>query len=240
MGISSGLPSNREIIDEAMEALRQTEPEILEGDTIEGEFSRVVMTVFDKAYETYKRHERELREGIPRQVLEREAGETFSREDVVRICGQVVDRMVEAEMSFKQSRSSRAGKSFEIIIRDLLAMIGIPSESVTAQYKRQMSMIDLVVPDIRTALEEPDRAFFLSLKTSLRERWKQVVTEQNAGQRTYLLTLLQRETLSNDNAESITRSGIVLCVPDRAKEDRFPDNPRIRGLSVIPSILRGT
>ncbi|MDA7949737.1 MAG: hypothetical protein MPJ78_19995, partial [Hyphomicrobiaceae bacterium] len=74
----------------------------------------------------------------------------------------------------------------------------------------------------------------------LRERWKQVVTEQNAGQRTYLLTLLQRETLSNDNAESITRSGIVLCVPDRAKDDRFPDNPGIRGLSVIPSILRGT
>lgn len=239
MGISSRLPSNRAIIDEAMEALRQDDPGVLRRRTIEAEFSRVVTTVFYKAYETYKRHENECREMIPREVLERESGEAFSREDVVRICGQVVDRMVEAEMSFKQSRSSRAGKSFEIIIRDLLAMIGISSESVTAQYKKQMSMIDLVVPDIRTALEEPDRAFFLSLKTSLRERWKQVVTEQKPGQRTYLLTLLQKETLSNDNARSITKKGIVLCVPDKAKDDRFPDNPGIRGLSVIPSILKG-
>ena len=125
-------------------------------------------------------------------------------------------------------------------MQELLALVGIPSEAVTRGDKKyNLDRIDLVIPDRQTAINNPDKAHFLSLKTSLRERWKQVIEEQQPGQRTHLITILQGETLSNNAAEEIVKHGIFLYLPDRVKEDRFPDEPRIRKLSDLPFAVGG-
>jgi len=76
------------------------------------------------------------------------------------------------------------------------------------------------------------------MMTSLKDRWKLVVEDQKQGQRTYLLTLLQREKLTKEVADKIVKAGILLYIPDQIKEEQFPNKQGINKLSDLPKSLR--
>lgn len=232
------IPSNEDIVGEAIRILEKKVPSPMSPDSIRENFSDSVETLFNTAYETYKKYAGEEKEAIISDKVGGLEKETYTRDEVSVLIREMMEDAARLEMSQKQSRSSRAGKSFEIIIKELLDRLGISSEGITREHKKSgLRRIDLVIPDKATAIESPDTAHFLSLKTSLRERWMQVAEEQTQGQRTHLLTILQNETLSAETARKITERGIFLYVPDRVKDDLFPDNPRIRGLSSIPGVV---
>ena len=228
------IPGVDMILEEALSNVREDCPGLLERESLMSKFSDAVEAVFAAAYKVYRDHER--RE-IERFIDDKTSGwdKTTPLADIKRDAREMAYGIIKMEKSFKQSRASRAGKTFERIVQELLRLAGIQSESVTKGDKNyNLGRIDLVVPDKRTAMETPDKAHFLSLKTSLRERWKQVAEEQSSGQRTHLITLLQSETLANSVAKQIVDHGIFLYVPDRVKADRFPGEPRIRGISDLP------
>ena len=219
-----------------MGRIRKEAPDMLEPAFVRDHFSDALEAVFGAAYATYRKYEkREIDALMDREfmsVWERGAGMDAAR----AAFRSALDEAIRLEKSLRQSRSSRAGSSFETIVQELFCIIGISSERVTRGDRRTgLSRIDLVIPDRETAVRAPDRAHFLSLKTSLRERWREVVEEQAQGQRTHLLTILQRERLSDAVAQKITGHGIFLYVPDRIKEDRFFDEPRVRRLSDLPA-----
>lgn len=228
------IPGVDVILAEAISKVRKDRPGLLTRESTTDRFSDAVESVFDAAYAAYRDHEKHVIDGF---IEGKMSGwdETTALKDIKKDAREMAYGIVDLEKSLKQSRASRAGKTFEKVIQELLRIAGIPSESVTrGDPKYKLSRIDLVIPDRKTAVETPDKAHFLSLKTSLRERWKQVVEEQSSGQRTHLVTLLQKETLPNSVARQIVDRGLFLYVPDRVKADRFPDEPRIRGLSDLP------
>lgn len=143
-----------------------------------------------------------------------------------------MDEVIRTEVHLEQSRYSRAGQTFEIVVRDLLALIGISSERMTREDRASgLQRIDLVIPDRKTAIERLDAAHFLSLKTSLKDRWKLVVEGQRPNQRAHLRTLLQGEKLTESVAEKIIERGIFIYIPDSIKDDCFPEDSRVRWLS---------
>lgn len=230
-----GIPTTSEIVAEARRRMGEECPGSLLPEAVGGNFSDAVEVLFGYAYAVFKEYEKRAVDGAIYAVLDRTDQETFTREEVVSMLEEIKDVLIRTEMNMKQSRASRAGKTFEVIVQSFLGDLGIPSENVTRENKKAgLRRIDLVVPDTETAIKSPDKAHFLALKTSLRERWAQVVEQQRPGQRTYLLTLLQKETISNETATKITDSGIFLYVPDRVKDDRFMDNVRIRRMSDLP------
>lgn len=230
------IPPTEQIIREAIEALRLKDPALLKLSSIRNNFSDVVEAVFKETHRMYVRYEQATVDYAAERLVDATSQETFSKEEIKCLVMRAMADARQIEKSLKQSRANRAGKAFEIIVRDLLSDIGIGWEKVTREDREsKLRRIDIVIPDRSTAVKTPDRAHFLSLKTSLKERWKQVAEEQTQGQRTRLLTLLQNEVISNEVARKITGRGIFLYVPDRVKNDRFADNPRIRGLSDLPS-----
>ncbi len=115
---------------------------------------------------------------------------------------------------FEQSRASRADKTLDKIVQDLLTLAGIPSEAVTRGDKKyNLDRISLVMPDRQTAVDNP-KAHFLSLKTSLSGHWKQAVEERQLGQKTHMITVLQGKTLGNNVAWGIVKHGIFLYLLD--------------------------
>jgi len=58
--------------------------------------------------------------------------------------------------------------------------------------------------------ERPDKAYFLSCKRTLRERWKQTIPERKPSWRVFLLT--QDEDLPEDKAEEIDELGMIVYV----------------------------
>lgn len=233
------IPTTKEIIAESLEKIRDEKPEMLESEFVTNEFSKIVRLIFDEAYKIYIKYENKVIENLTQDTLDRTEKDTWTKDEVKAMLGEIVDKAIVLEKSLKQSRYARAGSSFEIIVGTLLEQIGIKSEHITREDKKSgLRPIDLVIPDRKTAIERPDDAHFLSLKTSLKDRWKLVVEDQTQGQRTHLITLLQGEKLTDEVAQKIIDRGIFLYIPDEIKDECFKANTRVRKLSSLPSKVR--
>ncbi len=238
MATKAKIPSNAVIIREAIGLLENSSPNPLSPESIRAGFSDSLEILFGTTYKVYQKYERDEEDAILSKKISSLKNDTYTRDDVIAMLRETMADGARMGMSHKQSRASRAGKSFEIIVKELLDRLDIPNEGITREDKKSgLNRIDLVIPDRETAIKSPDMAHFLSLKTSLRERWMQVAEEQVQGQRTHLLTMLQNETLSDEVANKITKRGIFLYIPDSVKRDRFAGNPRIRGFSEIPRVV---
>ena len=211
---------------------------MLEPKFIREKFSAVTELFLQYAYEIYLAYENTVIERLTKDALGRIDNDTLRKSEVAVLLRDIVRDAITTEKSLKQSRYARAGTTFEIIVQTLLKKIGIQSEHVTREDKESgLRRIDLVVPDRRTAIESPDDAHFLSLKTSLKDRWKLVGEDQRQGQRTHLVTLLQREVLTDDVVRRIMDRGIFLYIPDQVKDECFPNNSHVRKISALPSRL---
>lgn len=102
--------------------------------------------------------------------------------------------------------------------------------------RKVLKRIDGVVPNQETALSTPDKAFFLSCKRTLRERWKQTIPERKPAWRVFLLTI--DDELSEDKAKEIDQLGIIAYVKDELKDQsHLRDKDWIRKLSDLPRDL---
>jgi len=238
-GNITGIVGTGQIISEAWASLSKTSPEKMKAEYIEKHFSEICMQIFDEAHKIYRKYEAKALDDLSERILGKYPKSTYSTSDAKIMIKDAIKEGTTYEMSLRQSRASRAGRSFELIVGKLLDSIGISNEHVTKEDKESgLRLIDIVVPSRKTAVKDPDKAKFLSLKTSLKDRWKLVVEDQKPNQTTYLLTLLQREKLTKEVAEKIVSAGIFLYVPDEIKNKDFPNKSGIRKLSDLPRYLR--
>ena len=119
-------------------------------------------------------------------------------------------------LSAAQTRKSRAGASFELHIERLLADGDIPHEvQVVADAKKRP---DFVLPSFAAymdPLRDRNGALVLSVKTTLRERWKQVHGEMRNCD-LFLATV--DESIAENAIQDMARQGIVLVVPESLKK----------------------
>ena len=235
------IPTTEQIVLEAYKRIETDNQEMLEPRFIREKFSAVVELFFQYAYEIYLSYENKIIERLTKDALGQTDKDTLTIPEVAVLLKDVVRDTVAIEKRLRQSRNARAGTTFEIIVQALLKEIGIQSERVKKEDKKSgLRRIDLVIPDIKTAIESPDNAHFLSLKTSLKDRWKLVGEDQRQGQRTHLATLLQREKLTAGVAQKIMDRGIFIYIPDQVKDECFPNNSLVRKISDLPSRLGGS
>jgi hypothetical protein len=118
-------------------------------------------------------------------------------------------------LSAAQTRKSRAGLSFEHHVKRLLVDGRVRHEAQVVFGSRRP---DFVLPDV-AALGNPSRteALILSLKTTLRERWKQLGLERRHGA-VFLATVDDR--VSSPAIAEMARNDIVLVVPESLKKSK--------------------
>ena len=118
-------------------------------------------------------------------------------------------------LSAAQTRKSRAGLSFEHHVKRLLVDGRIRHEAQIPVGGRRP---DFVLPDVAT-LNRADgtEALILSLKTTLRERWKQLGLERRQGA-VFLATVDDR--VSKPAIDEMVRNGIALVVPESLKKSK--------------------
>lgn len=116
-------------------------------------------------------------------------------------------------MSIFQSRKSRAGKAFEYIIKELFTRLSYPfSEQVVIEGAKP----DFVMPSEAYFSKKPLDSIIFTAKRTLRERWRQVVTEANKGYGYFLATLDDKVTQSQISQAATHK--IFLVVPKSIKE----------------------
>lgn len=117
----------------------------------------------------------------------------------------VLDRFC---LSLTQSRRTRAGTAFETVVTTLFEALGYP---YTAQPELSGSKPDFVLPSVAHYDAFATDCLIFTCKRTLRERWRQVVTEGLTGQAFYLATI--DEGLSNAELERMKSRNVIVVVP---------------------------
>jgi len=241
------IPSPMEILEEAIANLGIQDMGI---ERILENFEALVSKIEETAFRIYSSYENkafnkllslwmEENKNTITGILESKERVESKREKLTNLLLELVPLIREMEFKAGQMRKSRGGAAFEEIIALLLKQVGIPVEKPSKKTKKLMKRIDYVSPDAETAEKTPDKAIFLAMKRTLRERWKQVVPEQMKGARLYLVTL--DEKMSEEKANEIQETGMIVYVPSKVKElPHLKDKPWVRKLSELPGDIRNS
>ncbi|GAB3085172.1 type II restriction endonuclease [Pedococcus soli] len=146
-----------------------------------------------------------------RHVLERVQGGFNSVDDFVTEANSVLQR-----------RKSRAGKSLESHLETVLEQHGIAFE---AQPRLDGTRPDFVMPSAEAydaAAPGSEDVFVVAVKTTCKDRWRQIVSEGPKAHIRYLVTL--QRGISSAQMREIREAGVRLVVPaDRHKDFTEPD-----------------
>lgn len=150
-----------------------------------------------------------------RQRASQMAGILLQGGDVVASLVRGFGALDQLFLSAAQTRKSRAGLSFEHHVKRLLVDGRIKHEAQVAFGARRP---DFVLPDVASLNDKKKtEALILSLKTTLRERWKQLGLERKHGA-VFLATVDDR--VSTPAIEEMARNDIVLVVPESLKKSK--------------------
>jgi hypothetical protein len=239
------IPSVERIIDESWNKIPADKKE---KEYVRNHFCESVIILEKLAHSTYLHYEKEaflyvidrwIKEN--KSILDKLINGSKDQLDIVKnICQILFPYFGALHVKASQMRRSRGGKSFENIIRFLLNHIGIKCQKPSGKEPRKMlKRIDVVIPDQEAAISTPDRAFFLSCKRTLRERWKQTIPERRPLWRVFLLTI--DDELSEAKANEIEQLGIIAYIRDELKEQKhLAHKGWIRRLSDLPHDLSTT
>lgn len=158
----------------------------------------------DIEYALYRVREMRLRAAEVVQLLVR------GKRDPVRNTVLEFARLDAIFLSAAQTRKSRAGRSFEHHMQRLLKDGRVRHEEQVVLGGRRP---DFILPDVKTLNRKGD-ALVVSLKTTLRERWKQVGMER-LGTAIFLATVDDR--VSGEVITEMQRHKICLLVPESLK-----------------------
>ena len=188
--------------------LQQNRQTTLDPYIIDAPGDAVMRISRDIEYALYKRAEL-------RQRAAQVAGLLLRGEDPVAALVRGFGQLDGLFLSAAQTRKSRAGRSFEQHVQRLLVDGRVRHEAQAVLGGRRP---DFVLPDVATLNRAHDRdTLILSLKTTLRERWKQLGFERSHAP-VFLATVDDR--VSQEAISDMARAGIVLVVPEALKQSK--------------------
>ena len=142
-------------------------------------------------------------------------GSPGSPESLGKVLGEhfkVLDRFF---LSLAQSRKSRAGKAFEEIHNSLFSRLGYP---FTAQAVIN-GKPDFIMPSVEYYRRNPMDSIIFTAKRTLRERWRQIVTEGTRGLGFYLATI--DPDITGEQLREMMDHRIYIVVPAPLKMEKY-------------------
>lgn len=190
------MPSNEQLCERAV-------TEVLSGkgaDFVKANFSELMEMVNRHVYGDYLKAQSQVGSPLLRERFEHGTSHLFEDLD-------------EFFMSIFQSRKSRAGGAFEFMIRTMFKHLGYP---FSEQINIDGATPDFVLPSEERFRRQPLDCIIFTAKRTLRERWRQVVTEANKGYAFFLATI--DEKVSKNQIEQMAKHKVFLVVPRSIKQ----------------------
>jgi EcoRII C terminal/Restriction endonuclease EcoRII, N-terminal len=123
-----------------------------------------------------------------------------------------IDDFLKTAKTITQRRVARAGRSLENHVEYILKESGIPHK----MRPKIDGEPDVVIPS-EEAYNDPtyplDRLFIVGIKTTCKDRWRQVLNEGNRQPHKHLLTLQQG--ISGNQLQEMDKAGLTLVVPEK-------------------------
>jgi len=172
------------------------------GSTVEDikkNFSSFVSETEKTIYSIYKMHEEKHGDAVLAKFLAANA-----RKPIYRILDAFY-------LSIAQSRKARAGKAFEGIIRGLFKQCDYPFDENRVINGKP----DFIMPSEEHFRKHATDCIIFTAKRTIRERWRQIVTEGTQGAAFFLATLDDKVT--TEQIGEMRKKKIYLVVPAAMK-----------------------
>lgn len=212
----------------------------------ENKLSEVILHLREYAYEEYLKEEsvfngvilKEISQQFdtPRDIFEKLSSSFFDlniqkksdfQEKLIDLfgsyAGAISPYIYQLCLSNTQSRRSRAGKTFEGIIYFLYENFGYTFNSQAQAGRKTFSnlglgkIVDSILPSVEAFNERRDKTIIGSMKTTLRERWQEVVEEVSRSNIPCIYLLTVDDDISENKAVQMGNHNIVLVVLNSVK-----------------------
>ncbi|MFR9589174.1 MAG: type II restriction endonuclease [Rikenellaceae bacterium] len=146
--------------------------------------------------------------------------------------GQIYPYIYRLSLSNTQSRRSRAGKVFEGIIYGLYDVLNYPYESQATigsknfQSKKLGKIVDSLLPNLEAFEQRRDKVVIGTMKTTLRERWQEVIEEINRTGLPSIYLLTVDEDISSSKVDQMANHNVILVVYRDVKAQKALVNKR--------------
>jgi len=174
--------------------------------------------------------------GIPEALLNHDAEALVETEEAIKKRGlraglislfkRWYPYLREMFLSVAQSRKARGGSDFQLQFAHLLTLMEIPYEMVESTFR-----VDFFIPDKATFDKNRTTAMIVSVKRTLRERWREVVEELYNTRAPNVFLLTADEDFSEAVVDRISDYNIHLLVWDEIKKERFGDKGLVLSLT---------
>lgn len=218
--IRGEIPSAQKLVLQAVEAKLSGYDDVVA--FVRENFSQLIEELQKEAYDLYLASEKASASKIIRQsVAEQlsEAGNVKSALDHFAASFGDLDKFF---LSLTQSRRARAGSAFQDIVSILMKELGYPFD---AQPIMEDSKPDYVMPSLEWYRHDASDCIILTLKRTLRERWRQVPTEGNSGSTFFLGTI--DEKVPPAELKKMQQLNVRMVVPARLKIKKYSSSPAV-------------
>jgi hypothetical protein len=131
-----------------------------------------------------------------------------------------IDEFIQTALTILNRRKARAGRSFENHVEYLLTKAGIPHKMRPALGTDGRPDILIPSEEAYSDLSWPESGLFvIGLKTTCKDRWRQVLNEGRRVKAKHILTLQQGITANQ--LKEMQEAGVSLIVP-KALHNRYP------------------
>ena len=146
-----------------------------------------------------------------------------------------VEAFLEYAHTVTNRRKSRSGRSLELQLAGIFREEGLSfSHSTPTEGSRKPDFIFPWTESYWDGNRRDDQLRMLAAKTTVKDRWRQILNEARRGEMKHLLTL--QEGVSEEQFREMTEEGVVLVVP-KSLHKSYPTTVRERVLSLERFIL---
>jgi len=209
------LKDQAEIAEEASRivAARQN----FDTNQIKQNFDALIGETEKETYAVYLKYEQQYGGAVFQAFVDHleETGELKKLSETGAVLGKYFALFDKFFLSLAQGRKARAGKSFESIHNSLFKVLNYPfQEQVVINGKP-----DFLMPSAEHYTKNAMDCIIFTAKRTLRERWRQIVTEGTRGLGFYLATI--DEKVSDNQVEEMRAHRIYLVVPEAIRKKHY-------------------
>lgn len=124
-------------------------------------------------------------------------------------------------LGLSQSRKARAGSTFEKLVTRLFEKLEYPNE----KQKVINGKPDFILPSAEYFRNNPSDCIIFTLKRTLRERWRQIISEGSRGAHFFLGTI--DEKITKAQLKEASQNRIILVVPQAIKARKYSNSANV-------------
>lgn len=178
-------------------------------------FSKIIDLVGEEAYDIFLKEQETAGKRAVRIYFEDMVPAKCSREDFLGIISGSFREFDRFFLSLAQSRKPRAGSTFELIIKQLFRKLNYPF----AEQQVINGKPDFLMPNREHYDTNPMDCVIFTVKRTVRERWRQIVTEGTRGLGFFLATI--DDGISDPQLKEMLKNRIYLVMSVHLK-NRIP------------------